>query len=160
MRAHRSLFQLALVTTSTLGALVGCGGSGSDTSGPPAPDTLDLAAAYSLTLIDGEPLPWHEPPPDERTHVTIGAITVTPDTVKVRWTGYLEVPGCPECEPLPRLDSVLGRYARNGPASWVVMIAGGIRPMGISLDDEARLHLREKVMFLGGIYEQVFEATP
>jgi hypothetical protein len=159
MRARPTPAAAALFAVSLLSCLSGCGGgSGGDgTVGPP--ETLDLAPAYTLTLIAGDTVPWHEPPPDERTYVTSGTVAVTPTLFKARWTGYVAIPGCPTCEPLQQLDSLYGPYTRSGPASFVVMIAVD-RPMDVTLDTEARLHFREKLHFLGGIYEQVFTPNP
>jgi hypothetical protein len=152
----RPAIRLALVTATVLIGLPGCGGGGSEGTGPPPPDTLDLAAAYRLTLINNEPLPWHEPPPDDMTYVDEGVITVTPTRFKVNWRGHHVVPGDSALE---RLDSVVGPYTRIGPTSFSVRL-NDERTLDIALDEQSRLLLRHKLWFLGGIYDQIFTAAP
>jgi len=158
MSPSSSGHRIGPVMSVLVSLLAACGGGGeAGTVGPPPADTLALATAYTLTLINGDSVPWQEPPPDERTFVTSGTITTSPDTFKVYWAGYVQV--CPSCEPLPRLDSLYGPYTRNGPRSFVVMISAD-HPMDVSLTDAGQLLLREKVRSLGGIYDQVFTVNP
>jgi hypothetical protein len=145
-----------------LGALGACSSGPAEvpTDDPPEPPEvpLELAASYSLESIDGDPLPWTEPSPGSLVVVlTTGTVGVTAGTFKVRWSGYVWV--CPTCGVLDRADSLYGLYQRTGPRSFAVEYTPG-RIMHISVDETGGLFLREKVGFLGGIYEQAFQANP
>ena len=147
------------VLTLSLAILAACGSDGMDPV--PMPDTLDFAPAYRLVLIDGEPLPWHQPP-NGPIVMTGGSVTVTPDTFKARFIGH-SLP-CPTCEPgVEQLDSLYGPYTRTSPISFSVMTTPD-RHLDVSLEAAAdghgaRLAFREIVPFLGR-YEFVFEAIP
>jgi hypothetical protein len=141
--------------------LAGCGSS--DPADPlPVPDTLDFAPAYTLILIDGEPLlPWHQPPSGTLV-MTGGSVAVTSDTFKARLSGYIQP--CPTCDPVALSDSLYGPYQRTSPNSFSVMTTPD-RSLGVSLEaagngHAARLAFREVVAFLGVFSDFVFEATP